>query len=86
MTIKIIVMDSNSKKYKETEKSQSVGEEAVLYQPKSNLEAENQDDFWDEIPEQVKQLIEISLKQSNQGLGKPHSQIMAEVRKKYNLT
>ena len=79
-------MNSNSKKYKATEKSQSVGEEAVLYQPKSNLDAENQDDFWDEIPEQVKQLIEISLKQSNQGLGKPHSQIMAEVRKKYNLT
>jgi hypothetical protein len=79
-------MDSNSKKYKTAEKSQSVGEEAVLYKPKSNLDAEIQDDFWDEIPEQVKQLIEISLKQSNQGLGKPHSQIMAEVRKKYNLT
>lgn len=79
-------MNSNSKKYKATEKSQSVGEEAVLYQPKSNLDAEIQDDFWDEIPEQVKQLIEISLKHSNQGLGKPHSQIMAEVRKKYNLT
>lgn len=63
-----------------------MGEEVVLYQPKSNLDAENQDDFWDEIPEQVKQLIEISLQQSNQGLGKPHSQIMAEVRKKYNLT
>ncbi|TDE30275.1 MULTISPECIES: hypothetical protein [Flavobacterium] len=79
-------MDSNSKKYKTNEKPQSVEEEAVLYQSKSDLEIENQDDFWDELPEHVKQLIEIGLKQSEQGLGKPHSQIMAEVKKKYNLT
>jgi hypothetical protein len=79
-------MDSNSKKYKTNEKPQSVEEEALLYQSKSNLDAENQDDFWDELPEQVKQLIEIGLKQSEQGLGKSHSQVMAEVRKKYNLT
>lgn len=86
MIFKIIIMDSKSKKYKRNEKAQSVDEEAVLYQSKSDLETENQDDFWDELPEQVKKLIEIALKQSAQGLGKSHSQVMAEVKKKYNLT
>ncbi|CAM3985234.1 hypothetical protein FLSI110296_07290 [Flavobacterium sinopsychrotolerans] len=79
-------MDSNSKKYKTNEKLPSVEEETVLYQSKTDLETENQDDFWDELPEQVKQLIEIGLKQSEQGLGKSHSQVMAEIKKKYNLT
>ena len=58
----------------------------ALYQSKSDLETENQDDFWDELPEHLKQLFETGLKQSEQGLGKPHSQIMAEVKKKFNLT
>ena len=79
-------MDSNSKKYKTNEKPPSVEEETVLYLSKTDLETENQDDFWDELPEQVKQLIEIGLKQSEQGLGKSHSQVMAEIKKKYNLT
>ncbi|SEG12906.1 hypothetical protein [Flavobacterium urumqiense] len=74
-------MNSKSKKYERNEKSQSVEEVTVLYQSKSDLETENQDGFWDELPEQVKQLIEIGLKQSEQGLGKPHSQIMAEVKR-----
>lgn len=79
-------MNSKSKKYERNEKSQSVEEVTVLYQAKSDLETEKQDDLWDELPEQVKQLFRIGLKQSEQGLGKPHSQIMAEVKKKFNLT
>ena len=44
-------MNSKSKKYKRNEKSQSVGEVTALYQSKSDLETENQDNFWDELPE-----------------------------------
>ena len=55
-------MDSNSKKNKKIEKPLSVEEEAVLYQSKSELETENSDDYWGNLPEQVKQLIEIGLK------------------------
>ncbi|MFV8334079.1 hypothetical protein [Flavobacterium sp. GSP14] len=79
-------MDSNSKKCKINEKTQSVREETVLYQSKSDLKTENQYDFWDELPEEVKQLIEIGLKQSEQGFGKSNEQVMAEVKKKYNIT
>lgn len=79
-------MDSNSKKNKSIEKPLSVEEEAVLYQSKSELETENSDDYWDNLPEQVKQLIEIGLKQCEEGLGKPHAQVMAEIKKKYNLS
>lgn len=79
-------MDSNSKKCKINEKTQSLQEETVLYQSKSDLETENQYDFWDELPEEVKQLIGIGLKQSEQGFGKSNEQVMAEVKKKYNIT
>ena len=44
-------MNSKSKKYERNEKSQSVEEVTILYQSKSDLETEKQDDFRDELPE-----------------------------------
>ena len=86
MIFKIVVMDSNSKKNKKIEKPLSVEEEAVSYQSKSELETENSDDYWDNLPEQVKKLIQIGLKQCEEGQLIPHEKVMNDIKKKYNIS
>ena len=45
------------------------------------LEADKQTDFWDELPVTVKTDVKIALKQSAQGKGKPHKDVMKKYKK-----
>ncbi len=42
-------------------------------------------DSFDELPETVKKLLLQSIKNSEQGNVRPHKEVMAEFRKKYNI-
>ena len=45
------------------------------------LEADKQTDLWDELPTTVKADVKIALKQSAQGKGKPHKEVMKKYKK-----
>ncbi len=47
---------------------------------------ENEKDFFDELPKEVKELLTISRKQVKQGKVTPHKEVMAKYRQKYNVT
>ena len=59
-----------------------VNEPETAYQSKAKTE---QSDAFDYLPTYVKERLERSLEESAKGLGKPHAQVMAEVKAKYNL-
>lgn len=52
---------------------------------KSKSETEKVDAF-DYLPAHVKVRLEKALQESAKGLGKPHAQVMAEVKARYNLS
>lgn len=72
-------MENSNKKYPKTDSISKVEEPATAY----NLESKTVEDF--ELHPVLLQLLEIGLKQSEQDLGKPHAQVMAEMKLKYNL-
>lgn len=45
------------------------------------LKANEESDFWDEIPTQVKRDVDAAIKESEKGLGKPHQEVMAKYKK-----
>ena len=45
------------------------------------LEADANEDFWDELPNSVQQNIHTAINQSEQGLGNTHEEIMNKYRK-----
>ena len=45
------------------------------------LEIEQQEDFWDTLPEHIKEDVRIAEKQSAKGLGKSTEQVMAKYSK-----
>ena len=58
-----------------------VNEPETIYKSKSE-----QVDAFDYLPAHVKERLEKALQESAKGLGKPHAQVMAEVKAKYNLS
>jgi predicted transcriptional regulator len=50
-----------------------------------NLMASSTNDFWDDLPDEVKKSIEAGLKDIDEGRTTPHEQAMAEIRKKFNI-
>ncbi|MGV9002747.1 hypothetical protein [Flavobacterium sp.] len=48
-------------------------------EPKNEVQTE-------ELHAVLVQLIDLGKEQSRQGLGKPHAQVMEEMKKKYNIT
>ena len=42
-------------------------------------------DFWDEIPDNIKQNVLESIEQANEGLLTPHSEVMSRLKAKYDL-
>ncbi|MXN91802.1 hypothetical protein GR160_11250 [Flavobacterium sp. Sd200] len=42
-------------------------------------------DFWDELPNLVKQLIDESIEQSIKGNVRPHEEVIAELKKMDNI-
>lgn len=60
-----------------------VNEPETIYKSKSETE---QGDAFDYLPTRVKERLEKALEESAKGLGKPHAQVMAEVKARYNLS
>lgn len=40
-------------------------------------------DFWDELPEKVKESIDIGLKQAENGIFIPHNEVIQNIKSKY---
>jgi TRAP-type C4-dicarboxylate transport system substrate-binding protein len=43
------------------------------------------DDFWHELPPEVKQIISKAKAELDRGEGSPHSEVMAELRNRYQV-
>jgi hypothetical protein len=77
-------MNASERKYKIIEQLLKVEEEATLYQIESILNKESDDD-WDNLPQELQELLEIGIKQCEEGKLTSHEEFMAEIKKKYNL-
>ncbi len=51
-------------------------DEKVLRMVQSILQIEQEYDFWDDLPEEVKNDVEEALIESEKGLGKSHEEVM----------
>ncbi|MBK5213064.1 MAG: hypothetical protein JJE55_05315 [Flavobacteriaceae bacterium] len=80
-------MDITERKYKLIEKCMEIStvEEIERAEYFFNHEIETTD-FWDDLPEQVKKLIEKSKEQSNKDLVISHDTVMGKARKKIEDT
>ncbi|CAN1571524.1 hypothetical protein MCETHM1_03253 [Flavobacteriaceae bacterium] len=78
-------MNSNHKKDKSIENLPKVEESSTMYKSKIDLEKENPDMDWDNLPEILQQLLEKGIKQCEEGQTKPHAQVMAEMKARFNL-
>jgi len=78
-------MDFESRKYKVIEKLLKVNEEETLYRLESLLNEVPPRDIWDELPAHIQQALDISIEQSIRGDVKPHDEVMAQIKKKYNI-
>ena len=63
------------KKYIET------ADDRVVKMVHAMLEADQETDFWDELPASVKADVKVAIKQSAKGKGKPHSEVMKKYKK-----
>ena len=64
------------------EQIMKIEDDAILSQIKALLEF-NKNDYWNNLPDHVKESIQIGIQESNQGLGRPHEEVMKELRSKY---
>lgn len=64
-------------------RSKKVNKPENVYKSKSDTK---EVDAFDQLPTHVKDRLEIALQESEKGLGKPHAQVMAEVKAKYKLS
>ena len=69
-------------KYKIVEKIIQIEDEVVLNEVKALLGL-SEKDFWDDLPEEVKESINVAKAELDRGEGIPHEEVMAEVRKRY---
>jgi len=64
-----------------------VNDVALLNKIKMLLSKQESDsDFWNELPEEVRKSIEMSLKQADRGETVPHEKVINEFREKYGLS
>lgn len=73
-------MEHSNKKHPKLDVVSKVEEPATAY----NLESKTVEDS--ELHPVLVKLIEIGKAQSEQGLGKPHAQVMKEMKKRYSLS
>ena len=78
-------MDFESRKYNIIEKLLKVHEEETLYKLESILYEEISKDIWDELPVHLQQALDISIEQSMRGDVRLHEEVMAQIKKKYNI-
>lgn len=56
-------------------------DEKVLRMVNAILEIEQEYDFWDDLPDYVKNEVEESIVEADKGLGKTHEEVMSEYKK-----
>jgi hypothetical protein len=78
-------MDLDSRKYKFIEKLLKVEEEATLYKLESILNQELSMPVYDVLSPELKLVLDISIGQSERGEVKTHEEVMAGIKKKYNI-
>ncbi len=64
------------------EQIMKIEDDAILSQIKAMVEV-GKKDYWNNLPAHVKESIEIGIQESKQGLGRPHEEVMKELRSKY---
>ena len=52
----------------------------------TDLEKENSDTDWDNLPEILKQLLEKGIKQCEEGQLIPHEKVMSDIKKRFNIS
>ena len=75
-------MDTNEKNAL-VKKLLDTEDDAILDQVKTILEI-GEKDFWEELEPELKASIEQGLKESAEGKGRPHEEVMKELRGKYS--
>jgi hypothetical protein len=58
-------------------------DDVILDQVKALLEDDEDKDFWDELPKHVKESIKRGKVQAERGEVRPHEEVMAEIKSKY---
>lgn len=66
-------------KYKIVEKIVQSNDENLLAEINSLIDHSGKD-FWDELPESIKQSIEIAKTQLDEGKGRPHAEVMRDLK------
>ena len=74
-------MNSVASLRKDVKKYIETADGRVVKMVHAMLEADKQTDFWDELPASVKTDVKTALKQSEQGKGKPHKEVMKKYKK-----
>lgn len=67
----------------DNQSKKKVNQPQTVYKSKSTT---NEVDAFEHLPNYVKERLELALQQSEKGLGKPHAQVMAETKRKFNLS
>jgi thiamine pyrophosphate-dependent acetolactate synthase large subunit-like protein len=60
-------------------------EVSLLEKVSKILKQEKEEDWWDELPDSVKESIEIGLEQAEKGETIPHKNVLNEIKAKYGL-
>ena len=78
-------MDIQAKKLELVQLILNTDRPALLEKISQLLKLGKEVDWWSDIPESVKESIEISLEQAEQGETIPHSEVIKEARERYGL-
>ena len=70
------MMTSTELLRKQVQKYVSVADEKSLRIVKAVLEIEQEEDWWDTLPDNVKKSVETAIKESDEGKTIPHEQVM----------
>ena len=82
---KIVTMNIAVSKIELAKQILSINDKSIIRQVKALLEVQK-DDWYDELPEYVKQSVEISEKQLANGEGIPHKEVMKKYKSQYMST
>lgn len=75
-----------SRKYKVIEKLLKVEEEEVIYRLEAILTEDKSSNAWDQLPDEVKKMIDMGLSQSIEGNVVSHDEIMNKYKSRYNIS
>ena len=81
----IIAMNIQTKKIELVQLILNINKPVLLDKIKQLLIQEKESDWWDELPENVKESIEIGLEQANKGETISHEHVVNEMKEKYGL-